>query len=206
VRFDASVYSEQRKAVTITATASDDRSSGTATTSVTVVQKATIAAIRLPDILFPAGSARVNNCGKRVLLEQLHSYFERDPGGQAVLVGHQSENETAPNLAEERVRNAGAVITAGTGICLSVPPDQVLLSAPGVAQNGVGFEPNFCGPSAAGGASVERAGQAVSAQDTMAEFRRVEVWFVPSGGQLPPSLANPQTAAALAISRLGCPK
>jgi hypothetical protein len=206
VQFDASVRSEQRQAVTITATAADNRSTGTATTTVTVIQKATIAAIRLPDILFPVGSARVNNCGKRVLLEQLRSYFERDPGGKAVLVGHNSANETAPNLAEERVRNAAAVITAGTGICLSIPQDQVLLSAPGLVQNGVQFEPNFCGPSAAGGTSAERPGQLVSAQDTMVEFRRVEVWFVPSGGQLPPSAANQQTAAALAVSKLGCPK
>jgi hypothetical protein len=203
VQFDASVRGEQRKVVTIAAAASDDKSTGNATTTVTVIQKATIGAVRLPDILFPAGSARVNNCGKRVLLEQLRSYFERDPGGKAVLVGHNAENETMPKLAEERALNAAATITAGTGICLSVAADQVLVSAPGAAQNGVDFQPNFCGPSAG---VTERPGQMVSANDRMAEYRRVEVWFVPTGGEMPASVTNAQTAGALPVSTLGCPK
>ena len=79
--------------------------------------------IRLPDILFSKNSARVNNCGKRILLEQLHSYYERDSSGTVVFVGHQSGDETGPQtdrwsaearLAAERVLNAAAVVTAST--------------------------------------------------------------------------------------------
>jgi hypothetical protein len=208
VEFEPAVRSEQRKAITITATATDERGTGTATTTVTVVRKATIAAIRLPDILFPANNARVNNCGKRVLLEQLRSYFEGDAGGQAVLVGHVAENETVPKLALERAINAAAVITAGAGICLALPPEQVLVTAPGAAQNGVDFQPNFCASSAgaSSNAVAERSGQAVSANDRMAESRRVVVWFVPTGGQLPPSPTSYQAAGALSVGSLGCPK
>jgi hypothetical protein len=66
----------QRKTVTITAQCSDNKSAGTATTNVTVIRKAVLAAIRLPDVLFSNNNARVNNCGKRVLLEELRGYFE----------------------------------------------------------------------------------------------------------------------------------
>jgi hypothetical protein len=194
VQFDSSNNAEQRKAVTITASCADSRSTGTATTTITVIKKAVITPIRLPDVLFDANSARVNNCGKRILLEQLRAYFERDSAGKVVLVGHSSSDETAANLAEQRSLNAAAVITAGTGICLAIPQSQVLVSSPGVDQNGVGFEPGFCSSSVRGGSSG------------MAEMRRVEVWFVPNGGQLPSSLKTYQDASALPVSSLGCPR
>jgi hypothetical protein len=194
VQFDSSNSAEQRKTVTITATCADSRSTGTATTAVTVIKKAVITAIRLPDVLFDANSARVNNCGKRVLLEQLRAYFERDSAGKVVLVGHQSSDEKPANLAEQRALNAAAVVSASTGICLAVPQSQVLVSSPGVKQNGVPFEPGFCSSSVRGGSS------------TAAEMRRVEVWFVPNGGELPASLKDYQDASALPVSGLGCPK
>lgn len=194
VQFDASNNAEQRKAVTITATCADSRSTGTATTTITVIKKAVITPIRLPDVLFDANSARVNNCGKRILLEQLRAYFERDSAGKVVLVGHSSSDERAANLAQQRALNAAAVITAGTGVCLAIPQPQVLISSPGVEQNGVGFEPGFCSSSVRGGAS------------SSGEMRRVEVWFVPNGGQLPSSLTNYEDASALPVSGLGCPK
>ena len=194
LQFDDSNNAEQRKAVTITATCADSRSTGTATTTITVIKKAVITPIRLPDVLFDANSARVNNCGKRILLEQLRAYFERDSAGKVVLVGHSSSDETAANLAEQRSLNAAAVITAGTGTCLAIPQSQVLVSSPGVDQNGVGFEPGFCSSSVRGGSSG------------MAEMRRVEVWFVPNNGQLPSSLKTYQDASALPVSSLGCPR
>jgi outer membrane protein OmpA-like peptidoglycan-associated protein/opacity protein-like surface antigen len=194
VQFDSSNNAEQRRAVTITASCADSRSTGTATTTITVIKKAVITPIRLPDVLFDANSARVNNCGKRILLEQLRAYFERDSAGKVVLVGHSSSDETAANLAEQRALNAAAVITAGTGICLAIAQSQVLVSSPGVDQNGVGFEPGFCSSSVRGGPSG------------MAEMRRVEVWFVPNGGQPPSSLKTYQDASALPVSSLGCPR
>ena len=193
VQFDPANNAEQRKTVTITAKAVDNKSAGTATTTIEVIKDAVpAAAIRLPDVLFPENSARVNNCGKRILLEQLRSYFERDPGGTAVLVGHSSSGEAA-GIAEKRAQNAAAVITAGTGVCLAIPKTQVEVSWPGVEQNGVGFESGFCQSS-------------VGAASTASEMRRVEVWFVPSGGKLPTSVTNNQSASTLSLSGLGCPK
>jgi outer membrane protein OmpA-like peptidoglycan-associated protein len=194
VQFDPANHAEQRKTVTITAKAADNRNVGTATTSIEVIKPAVIAPIRLPDVLFPANSSRVNNCGKRILLEQLRAYFERDSTGTVVLVGHSSSDETAANLAEHRALNAAAIVTAGTGICLSIPQSQVQVSSPGVEQNGVGFEAGFCRASVPAGNS------------TTADMRRVEVWFVPTGGQLPASVTNNQSASALSVSSLGCPK
>jgi hypothetical protein len=190
---------EQRKTVTITATAKDDRQSGTADTTITVMQKA--AAIRLPDILFLANSDRVNNCGKRILLEQLKSYTERDPNGQVVVVGTQADNEKAPSLADSRAHNAAAIVTAGSGVCLSLPKDHVLVNATGTSQNGVEFQPDFCGASV-----VERRGQAVSANDATAQYRRVIVWFVPAGAQAPAAAGTTQSVEALSLGGLGCPK
>jgi len=192
--FDPASNAEQRKTVTITASAADNKGVGTATTTVACVRKATVAAIRLPDVLFQHNDARVNNCGKRVLLEELRAYVQRDPTGTVVLVGHTSSDETAAGLDMRRTMNAAAVITAGSGVCLSVPQSQVQLNATGVDQNGVGFETGFCGPSVSAGSS------------TAANMRRVEVWFVPTGGQMPASLTKSQAASSLPVSALGCPK
>ncbi len=86
--------SEQRKVITLTAMARDDRSSGTATTTITVKMPASVEAVRLPDILFPRNSARVNNCDKRILLEQLKALTDRDPTGKIVFVGHTAVRRT----------------------------------------------------------------------------------------------------------------
>jgi len=193
MQWDTSNSAEQRKAVTITAKAADNRNVGSATTTIEVVRPAVAMPVRLPDVLFPAGSSRVNNCGKRILLEQLHAYYERDSSGTVVLVGHTSSDETNDKLAQERVDNAAAIITAGTGICLSIPATQVQVSAPGADQNGVSYEAGFCR------SSVGRVGPNT-------DMRRVEVWYVPSGGQLPSSVTNAQSASTLSLGSLGCPK
>jgi outer membrane protein OmpA-like peptidoglycan-associated protein len=190
--WDTTNSAEQRKSITITAKAADNKGFGTATTTIEVVKSP--GPIRLPDVLFPKNSARVNNCGKRILLEQLKAYYQRDSTGTVVLVGHQSADETAKNLAQERANNAAAIITAGTGICLSIPASQVQVSAPGVDQNGVPFESGFCQASVGGGSS------------TAGDERRVVVWFVPTGGQIPASVTNNQAATTLSLGSLGCPK
>jgi outer membrane protein OmpA-like peptidoglycan-associated protein len=191
VNFDSSNNAEQRKTVQITAKAADNRTTGTATTTVECVKPATIAAIRLPDVLFAQNNARVNNCGKRILLDQLKAYVQRDATGTVYLVGHTATDENA-SLAEQRAMNSAAVITAGSGICISVPQSQVQLSWPGAEQNGVSFESGFCQSSVMGGSA--------------ADVRRVEVWFVPAGGQPPASVTNSQAASALPVGNLGCPK
>ncbi len=48
--------------------------------------------------------------------------------------------------------------------------------------------------------------QAVKESDANAKYRRVEVWFVPTGGVAPTSLKEFQEATAIPVSSLGCPK
>jgi len=202
VAFDPSNNSEQRKTVAITAKVSDSQGSGSADTQIVVKKRAALTAQRLPDIVFPANSTRVNNCGKRVLLEELKTYSDRDSTGTVVLVGHQSEAEKAAGLDLKRALNAAAVISAGSGICTAFPAAQIFLTA-GSTDQSSDFQPHFCGTSAEGG---ERAGQSVSENDDSAKLRRVEVWFVPTNGKLPPSSVEHKDAASLGVSGLGCPR
>jgi hypothetical protein len=202
VQFDPSSTSEQRKTVTIAANVSDGTASGTANTSVVVKKKATATAKRLPDIIFPAGNARVNNCGKRVLLETLKTMTSGDPTAKVVFVGHEGKGEAKKSgLDQKRALNAAAVISAGKGICSSFPASQIDVSAVGTEDNGVDYQPNFCGASA----GQERPGQAVKESEA-SKARRVEVWFVPTGAQVPASVRDAKDAASLSVSRLGCPR
>jgi hypothetical protein len=198
VRFAPPDTTEQRKTIMLTAKVTDQGGSGSAQASIVVKQAALIAARQLPDVLFAQGSDRVNNCGKRVLLEQLRSVAANDPTGKVVLVGHASEAErTSKDLDARRVLNAAAVISAGRDVCTSFPASQILLN------NVVVYQPNFCSGSTV---PPERAGQTVNPSDDAAKFRRVEVWFVPTGGAMPPSAAGAKDATTLGVARLGCPK
>jgi len=201
VQFDPSNTSEQQKTISIAATVSDEKGTGSARTDIVVKKKVT--AKRLPDIVFPVGSDRVNNCGKRVLLEELKGYTSSDASGQVILVGHQSDAESKwPGLDQKRALNAAAVISAGQGICTNFPANQVQVSVAGAAETGVDYQPHFCGTSAGG----ERPGQAVQESDESAKYRRVEVWFVPSGASLPASVKDYKDAATLSVNSLGCPR
>jgi outer membrane protein OmpA-like peptidoglycan-associated protein len=202
VQFDASISGDQQKNVTITCTAKDDRSSGTATTSIVVKKKANLQAIRLPDIVFARNNARVNNCGKRVLLEELKTYLDRDPTGKVVLVGHIDAGELKKlRLDEHRALNAAAIISAGKGICLNFNPSQIMVQSSGEDQGGADFKPYFCEASV-----TERGGSRVTAADKRAEYRRVEVWFVPTNGMMPASAGSAKDASSLGVGTLGCPK
>lgn len=206
VQFDASNTDEQTKSVTITASAADDKGSGTATTTVTVRKPASAKATRLPDLIFAPNSSRVNNCGKRLLLEQLKTYLDKDPTGRVVFVGHSTDRETRmKNLDQQRALSAAAVISGGKGICLNFAPTQILIDAEGTKQNGVDFQPFFCGTSATP-KTPERGGSMVNANDKTAQYRRVEVYFVPTNAQLPASVTNYKDATTYNVNKLGCPK
>ena len=201
VAFDPTNNAEQRKTVTVTAKVSDPQGSASAEAQIVVIKPAAIAAKRLPDVVFPANSARVNNCGKRVLLEELKANTDSDPTGTVYFVGHQSSTETAAGLDAARALNAAAVISAGQGVCTAFPANQIFVSADGSAK-GADFQPGFCGASTG---VRELPGQTVSANDENAN-RRVEVWFVPTNGK-PPATANaPKDAASLGVANLKCPR
>lgn len=203
VQFDPSATGQQRKPVTITASVTDDKGLSASRQATVTVVKQVPPAVRLADVVFPRNSGRVNNCGKRVLLEELKAYIDRDPTGKVILISHSDKGEAAV-ARRQRGRNAAAVLTAGTGICLGIDPNRVLL---GFANNGEGSQPQpyLCGTSTRP-KTRERSGSAVGANDARALNRRVEVWFVPSGGVMPSGLGELKTAAELNVRTVGCPR
>jgi outer membrane protein OmpA-like peptidoglycan-associated protein len=148
-------------------------------------------------------NSRVNNCGKRLLLETLTPMLRNDPGATVILIGHHDERETGARGARldmERVNNAAAVISAGKGICPSLDLSRIKVKAAGTDQ-AAQTRPALCGTSV-----TERSGAEVRANDDRAQFRRVEVWFVPSGAAMPPGITGLTDASSADITKLGCPR
>ena len=149
--------------------------------------------------MFANRSSRVNNAAKRYLIEQLTPKLRADPGSSVILIGHRDMSETGrvnANLDTQRVLNTAAVLSAGTGICPSLDLSRVQVSSAGTDQ----ADP----PMPFGDASVkERSGQ--SATDARAQYRRVEVWFVPSGADRP-SVTGLGPAPEKEIKAKGCPR
>jgi outer membrane protein OmpA-like peptidoglycan-associated protein len=165
----------------------------------TVPLTATVRDARNQDIVFPNRSSRVNNAAKRYLLEELTPRLRDDPNSTVILIGHRDTSETgraAANLDTQRVLNAAAVLSAGKGVCASLDLSRVQVKFDGTDQT----DP----PQPFGDASVrERSGQ--GATDQRAQFRRVEVWFIPSGADAP-AITGLQPAPVPAIRAKGCPR
>jgi len=195
----------QTKTVTITATATDAKNqtvSRTAPVTVTLDPEAR----RLDDVVFPYMSSRVNNCGKRLLLEELTPMLRNDPGAKVILIGHRDEKEKGSKAAlaldTTRVLNAAAVLSAGKGICPQLDLSRIMMKAEGTDQSSTP-RPALCGASTD---VKEKAGQAVKESDKNAEYRRVEVWIIPSGAANPAGVTGLTPVPADAVTKLGCPK
>lgn len=190
----------QTRVVHLTAVATD-KLGQTATATADVTVTLTPEARRLDDIVFQSRSSRVNNCGKRILLEELTPMLRNDPNARVVLIGHRDNNESASSkVDQQRVINAAAILSAGTGICPQLDLSRVLVKSVGNDQASV-TRPALCGSSV-----NERNGQSVAANDDRAQFRRVEVWFIPGGAAMPAGLANLQPAPAADVKAKGCPR
>lgn len=194
----------QSKTVTATAKVTDDRgasATGTARIKVDYIPSA----IRFSDIIFSKNSARVNNCGKRVLLEEV-APKAADPDYEIVLVGHIDQDEVSKTkrpstLDMQRVANAYAVLTAGGGTCANVDTSRIKVDWVGAEQVS-DMQPGLCGTSTRAPAQ-ERAGQMVSTAD---QNRRVEVWLVPKGTKMPAAFKSAKEIDAKLLKRLKCPK
>jgi outer membrane protein OmpA-like peptidoglycan-associated protein len=198
VSFDMSNrLKQQSKVVRLTATATDTKGqTANANGNVTVNLKP---AASRQDIVFANRSSRVNNAAKRYLIEQLTPRLRDDPNSSVILIGHRDMSETGranATLDTQRVLNTAAVLSAGKGVCPSLDLSRVQVSSAGTDQTAP--------PMPFGDASVkERSGE--STTDQRAQFRRVEVWFVP-GGADKPALSGLQPAPAKEIQAKGCPK
>ena len=194
----------QTKVVHLTATATDQKGgTGSATSDVTVTLSPE--ARRLDDIVFRANNARVNNCAKRLLLEQLTPMLRDDPSATVLLIGHRDEREkgkAAAKLDRVRALNAAVVLSAGEGICPQLELNRVKVGWVGTDQSSP-TKPLLCGTSTE---VKERSGQAVQASDQRAQFRRVEVWIVPGGAAMPAGVTGLQDVPAPEVKKLGCPK
>ena len=197
----------QSKRVILTATARDARgqtANATAPVDVTLGTEAR----RLDDIVFKSMDARVNNCGKRLLLETLAPLVKADPGGTVILIGHRDERERGARgakLDEARVVNAAAILSGnktekGQTICEAFDTSRFKVKFAG-AEQASQTRPSLCGSSV-----TERSGADVKSTDDRAQFRRVEVYFVPSGAAMPAGITGLVDAPAASIKKVGCPK
>jgi outer membrane protein OmpA-like peptidoglycan-associated protein/opacity protein-like surface antigen len=203
----------QSKSVTATLTVTDPSGkSATQTTSITVKCEPTF--VRLDDVIFAKNNARVNNCGKRLLIDDAAS---RMASGDydIILVGHRDTDEktevgvrrkgrhaSEPTaLDEQRALNAAAVLSGGTGTCGKVDPARVKIDWVGTDQTSE-TKLGQCGTSAT--KATERKGSEVTEAD---KNRRVEVYLVPhSSSAMPPAVKSPKPLPEATMKSLGCPK
>jgi outer membrane protein OmpA-like peptidoglycan-associated protein len=195
---------QQSKTVHLTATATDEKNQ-TASAGADVTVTLSAEARRLDDIVFQSMSSRVNNCAKRLLLEELTPMLRADPGAKVILIGHRDTSEkgrVGSKLDEARVLNTAAVLSAGKGICPSLDLSRVLVNSVGDQQSSE-TRPALCGSSTN---VKEKGGQAVRESDKRAQYRRVEIWIVPSGAEMPAGITGLKEAPAKEIQAKGCPK
>ena len=199
----------QSKTVTATLTVTDEQGK-TATQNTTITVNCPPQFVRLDDVIFAKNNARVNNCGKRVLIDDAAS---RMASGDydIVLVGHRDtdEAENAPGrrrrgvpptaLDEQRVLNSAAVLSGGTATCGKIDPSRIKVDWVGTDQTSE-TRPGQCGTSN----TKERKGSQTTEAD---RNRRVEVYLVPHNStSMPPAVKNPKPLPEDQVKALGCPK
>jgi outer membrane protein OmpA-like peptidoglycan-associated protein len=204
----------QTKTVTATLTVTNENGK-TATQSTTITVNCPPQFVRLDDVIFAKNNPRVNNCGKRVLIDDA---APRMASGDydIVLVGHrdsdEAENAPAPRrrgrkgpaptptpLDEQRVLNSAAVLSGGTGTCAKVDPSRIKVDWVGTDQTSE-TRPGQCGTSNI----KERKGSVTTEAD---KNRRVEVYLVPHNSQSqPPAVKNLKPLPEDQVKALGCPR
>jgi outer membrane protein OmpA-like peptidoglycan-associated protein len=205
---DADRSRPQSKQVTVTATVSDSKG-GTGTASANLTVNLGAEARHFGDILFPKDSARVNNCGKRVLIEQLYPMLAGNPNYDVVLVGHidsaevpKGKSRRGRNLDRDRVLQTAAVLSGGSGTCSSLDPSRIKGSWVGATQETPSV-PTSCAVSTT--APKERRGAAIDDTDS-SKNRRVEIWLVPKGLALPAAARDGKELPEADLKKIGCPK
>ena len=204
----------QTKTVTATLTVTNETGkTASQTTTITVNCKPQF--VRMDDVIFAKNNARVNNCGKRVLIDDA---APRMASGDydIVLVGHRDNDEAATARAattrrgrraaaaanaldEQRALNAAAVLSGGTGTCAKVDPSRIKVDWVGTDQ-GSESRVGQCGTSNI----KERKGSVTTEAD---KNRRVEVYLVPhNSSTMPPAVKEAKPLPENTMKSLGCPK
>jgi outer membrane protein OmpA-like peptidoglycan-associated protein len=215
--FDASSLSfeqsaqAQSKSVVATLTVTDQNGK-TATGTANITVNYTPQWVRLDDVIFGKNNTRVNNCGKRLLIDDA---AQRMANGDydIILVGHRDtdENEkvTEPHkrgrkaapgvgLDEQRVLNAAAILSGGTGTCGKVDISRIKMDVVGTDQTSE-TRTGQCGTSN----TQERKGSETSEAD---KNRRVEVYLVPhTSTVMPPAVKNARPVPEAEVKALSCP-
>ena len=217
VAFDTNNPAAQTKQVIVTATVTDS-AGGSANAPVTLNISKQPTFVRQDDIIFPTSNSRVNNCGKRLLIDVVYPALT---SGQyqnydVILVGHMGNEPpvssakgrrrrgaaaaAAADLATERAQHAAEILASGLGICPKPGIDVSRIKIATVGPNqGAEFKKPICAASI-----KERRASVISASDDQLKDQRVEVWFVPKGATPPPSASNAQ--AAPDNMKATCPK
>jgi hypothetical protein len=217
--FDASTLSfepgatAQTKTITASVRVSDEAGK-TVSQSTAVTVNCQPVWQRLDDVIFAKDNARVNNCGKRILIDDAAPKVASGDY-DIVLVGHRAGDEqtNAPPmpgrrreppvaLDEQRTLNCAAVLSGGSGTCANVDPAHIRVDWVGSDQISEP-RPGLCGTSGRA-AQEERRGSQTSEAD---RERRVEVYLVPRGSTaMPPAVKQIKPLPEAQVKALGCPR
>jgi hypothetical protein len=150
----------------------------------------------------------VNNCGKRVLIEQLYPTLNSNANYDVVLVGHidsnevpKSKNSKLRHLDRDRVLQVAAVLSGGGGTCTTLDTSRIKGVWVAATQETEAL-PTSCTISTT--APKERRGAEVDPNE--AKNRRVEIWLVPKGMPLPPAARDAKELPDADLKKIGCPK
>lgn len=200
----------QSKAVIATLTVTDE-SGKTATQTTTITANYTPQWVRLDDVIYGKNNTRVNNCGKRLLIDDAAQRMQNGDY-DIILVGHRDTDENeklaagkkgrkaaaGPSLDEQRVLNAAAILSGGTGTCGKVDVSRIKMDVVGTDQTSE-TRTGQCGTSN----TQERKGSETSEAD---KNRRVEVYLVPHNSSvLPPAVKNVRAVPEAEVKALTCP-
>ncbi len=200
--------SAQPQTKTITATANVTDAAGRMTSCTTNIRvTVTPMMVHYGDIVFGQGSARINNCAKRILIERV--YPQLAPGGayqgfNVVLVGHIDPSESKiRDLDRKRVLDAAAVLSAGKDTCTALEPMRI--QGDWVGTTATEYKETSCGVTF-NASPTERAVDRINPNDARAKNRRVEVWLVPPGQAMPASVKEAHSMPLPELQRLACPR
>jgi outer membrane protein OmpA-like peptidoglycan-associated protein/opacity protein-like surface antigen len=216
INFTDSMPDRQCKKVLVTLDVTDEKGGkATATKEVSVCYQAPpppvvekLKIIQLSDINFAENSARVNNCAKRILANELYAqmtdskYFAFD----VILIGHIDPSEKSrvsskpTSLDRQRALNTAAFLIGKGDTCKDIELNRIKVAWVGAEQESE-FKSTLCDAS-----TQEKKSDAVSATDAKAKNRRVEIWLVEKGASIGGHLLRAQKSPESEVQKKGCPK